>query len=244
MPQQPARMIASGTRDVVRGGVERFASAEILRRSQAMREAPSFRRSRIDTPEPPRRHLREEHLEPSAPPAEDSGSEVDAFLSSLQEYFDGREEFTPELRAFVQSKECDELTPQEIVENAVAVREAKKAEAANWMLHDCYRAKPIEEALSRPITARWVIRWKVKDGRRVIKARLCVRGFQDEQKNDLYTFAEVAAHRSQLLLCQTAVQQGWKIRSVDVPCAFLQGSTFEKVAPDRRACFVPPKDLW
>eukprot|EP00972_Heterocapsa_arctica_P028848 4244369-Heterocapsa_arctica.AAC.1 len=93
-----------------------------------MREAPSHRRSRIDTPEPPRRSQRDELPEPSAPPAEDSDSEaVDAFLSCLREYFDGRpsEYVEPEIRAFVQSKECDELTPQEIAENAVEVREAK-----------------------------------------------------------------------------------------------------------------------
>jgi hypothetical protein len=256
MPRQPAKAIASGARDVVRGGVERFISSrtapDVLQRTQAMRGASSTtwnRRSRVETPEPRHRAPAEEAPEPSAPPADSSESDeadrtADAFFTALHSYFDGLEEFEPEVEAFIQSKECDELTPQEIAENAAEVWEAKRAEAANWSQHGCYRPVPAEEAQSRPITARWVIRWKLKDGRRVIKARLCVRGFQDEQKSELYTFAEVAAHRSQLLLCQTAVQRGWSIKSVDVPCAFLQGSTFEKVAPERRACFIPPKDLW
>ena len=39
------------------------------------------------------------------------------------------------------------------------------------------------------IDARWVLKWKVVNGKRIIQARLVVRGFKDLQAEQLNTFA-------------------------------------------------------
>ena len=96
------------------------------------------------------------------------------------------------------------------------------------------------------IDARWVLRWKRgPDGKRVIKARLTVRGFKDLQAAEVSTFAGTTTRWGQRLVCSLVANHGWDLFSADVGAAFLKGLTFKKLAEltgerERTVAFTPP----
>ena len=80
------------------------------------------------------------------------------------------------------------------------------------------------------IDSRWVDRWKMVDGVRVIKSRLCVRGFKDLQGSELATFSGTASRFGQRMINVLAASMGWTLWSADAGCVFLRGLTFEEIA--------------
>ena len=74
-----------------------------------------------------------------------------------------------------------------------------------------------------------------KDDHR-IKARVCVRGFQEKtsHRRDSPTASKI----SQRLFSSKAVEKGWKVYSLDVSAAFLQGDFI-----DRTVYVIPPKEF-
>ena len=80
------------------------------------------------------------------------------------------------------------------------------------------------------MTGRWVLRWKLVDGRKMIKARLVIRGFTDGLQDGPDTTSHTARQRSQRLILNVAVQQGWRLFSWDTGNAFLRGLSFEGLA--------------
>ena len=69
-----------------------------------------------------------------------------------------------------------------------------------------------------------------------IKARVCVRGFQEKtsHRRDSPTASKI----SQRLFSSKAVEKGWKVYSLDVSAAFLQGDFI-----DRTVYVIPPKEF-
>ena len=80
------------------------------------------------------------------------------------------------------------------------------------------------------IDARWVLKWKEVNGKRIIQARLAVRGFKGLQAAQLSTFAGTTTRWGQRLVNSVAVQHGWPLFCADVSQAFLRGLTFEQAA--------------
>ena len=80
------------------------------------------------------------------------------------------------------------------------------------------------------VDSRWVLKWKEVGGKRVIHARLVVRGFKDTQATQLSTFAGTSSRWGQRIVNSVAAQQGWEIFTADVSQAFLRGLTFEQTA--------------
>jgi hypothetical protein len=106
---------------------------------------------------------------------------------------------------------------------------AMRDELKRWNRCNGFRRHP--RALSQNILdSRWVLKWKLVDGKRVIKARLTVRGYKDLQGGDLKTMASTASRWGQRVVCMAAVQNDWTLYSADVSQAFLQGMSFEEVA--------------
>ena len=82
------------------------------------------------------------------------------------------------------------------------------------------------------IDAVWVRRWKYdpKLGRKVIKSRLCGRGFLDKQKFDIQRHSSTASRLSQKLVVSVAqCHDDFDLESWDISTAFLQGLTFEEL---------------
>ena len=85
------------------------------------------------------------------------------------------------------------------------------------------------------VDCKWVSKWKnelVPDGttRRIIRARLTIRGLKDLDKAELIRYAGTSQRYSQRLLVSEAANRGWPIASTDISKAFLQGVTYEELA--------------
>ena len=85
--------------------------------------------------------------------------------------------------------------------------------------------------------------------KKVIKSRMCVRGFEDTQGDKCATSASTAATLAQRLVCSISAIHGWPISIADVSAAFMQGMAFDELCAltgvDMREVSVnPPKGSW
>ena len=155
----------------------------------------------------------------------------------------------------------EELTAAELEENKPEVRAAKLKELKPFLSEHSFNAIHRSALKGRKaMGGRWVIRWKrkvdPKTGKvtRVIKCRLCVKGFSDPQKDIVATFNPVAGELSQKMLLHVSVSYGYKLRSWDISNAFLRGLKFADLhklcksagipCVDRECFMMPPPDVW
>ena len=150
--------------------------------------------------------------------------------------------------SYLIEQDLPELNAKDVKENQKLVDAAVAAEWASW--NDNNSFWPILRSKSTNIIdTRWVHKWKIIDGKRSIKSRLCARGFKDRDGDTLETSASTATRWAQRLVISTAVNHGWTIMIADVKCAFLKGMTFEEIAELtgtklRKVEINPPRDSW
>ena len=96
---------------------------------------------------------------------------------------------------------------------------------------------------------RWVGKWKrvlvkgdASRNTRVIRMRLTLRGFKDQDAQDLETYAGTSSRASQRVVISEAVCRGWELMTIDVKKAFLKGISYEELsrvsgAPKREVNF-------
>eukprot|EP00971_Amphidinium_carterae_P351893 6492325-Amphidinium_carterae.1 len=94
------------------------------------------------------------------------------------------------------------------------------------------------------MTSKWIFKWKLIEGKKAVKGRLTVRGFQDKEQ-DMPTYASTATRWGQRIVCSVAAIRKWRLFTADVSSAFLQGFTFADLAKltgekCREACFTVP----
>ena len=107
------------------------------------------------------------------------------------------------------------------------VIKAKEDELKKWREYEAYEEVACDD--QHIITARWVVTEK-EDGR--VKARLCVRGFQE--KDYPQSDSPTAQKESMKIFLAVAANEGYKIKTLDVTSAFLQGCSL------KREVFVQP----
>ncbi len=86
----------------------------------------------------------------------------------------------------------------------------------------------------------WVINKTSDDdgkGAGKIKARLVVRGDQDEAEDDIQSDSPTVDRHTVKLMMAVAANQGWTPRSIDISAAFLQGKEIE-----RDVYVLPPRN--
>ena len=126
--------------------------------------------------------------------------------------------------------------------NPKLVAAAVLAELMRWIDNCSFRRKARRWARN-VLSSRYVLTWKRQpDGGRLMKCRLCVRGFLDRQREDMDRYSGTSTRWGQRAVVATAVQRGWNIASLDIAMAFLRGMAFEeiqevRVGPKR---VVPP----
>ena len=118
------------------------------------------------------------------------------------------------------------LTRQEALENVERCRKAMIKELLRWNTHRAWRRGPRATA-TNALSSKWVLKWKMIEGTREIKARLVVQGFKDVQA--VQNFAGTTSRWGQRLVLITSVQFGWGLTSADVAEAFLRGLTFREL---------------
>ena len=115
------------------------------------------------------------------------------------------------------------------------IKKARLAELEQWKARNVYT----EEELADQdwLSLRWVDSPKMIDGKPSVKSRLCVRGFEEEDQN--FRTDSPTCSREGLRLALTLIaSKGWKLNSLDVKTAFLQGKPIE-----RDVYVKPPKEV-
>ena len=115
-----------------------------------------------------------------------------------------------------------------------AVSEAKAKEFLNWLENDVFEM--VDDTGQKCLSVRWVITQKVKDGLIVTKARLVVRGFE-EDTSGLLKDAPTCSREAIRILIAIASSKQWVCHTVDVKSAYLQGDKIQ-----RNIYLRPPKE--
>ena len=102
---------------------------------------------------------------------------------------------------------------------------AKETEIQNWLDNNVFEEVPDNN--QKAISVRWVITEKVVDGKRIIKARLVARGFE-EDISSLWKESPTCSRESIRILILIASSKNWDCHTVDVKAAYLQGSAIER----------------
>ena len=127
------------------------------------------------------------------------------------------------------------LMAKAVNEKDPAVIEAKECEMENWQQFEVI--DEVRDKGQRTISTRWVLtEKKFSDGKRGIKARLVVRGFEEE--NEVQVDSPTASKSTVRLSLAIAANEGWNIESIDVRSAFLQSNKIE-----REVYVEPPKEF-
>ena len=104
------------------------------------------------------------------------------------------------------------------------VKCAKKVELENWAKFGVY--EEVSNNNQRLISTRWVVTEKNTENGRVTKARLIVRGFEEE--NEVKSDSPTVHKESLRLFLSAASTQGYKVHSIDIKAAFLQGKNIDR----------------
>ena len=110
---------------------------------------------------------------------------------------------------------------------------AKDQELGKWKQMEVYREVP--DTGQPTISTRWVLTKKEKNGQTLHKARLVVRGFEEDTDNLQKDSPTCSKNTLRLILCIFA-SKSWTLYSLDVKAAFLQGFPI-----DRELFLKPPK---
>ena len=115
---------------------------------------------------------------------------------------------------------------------------AKNAELEQWKTLKVYNVVPFTG--QKLIDPRWVLTNKVVLGEKEMKAkaRLCVKGFQDPDIDDIFTMSPTGGKLTWRLCISLCVQNNWAPNTIDVKTAFLQGEPL-----DRKVYMKPPPEM-
>ena len=102
---------------------------------------------------------------------------------------------------------------------------AKEREYQNWLDNGVFEEVPDNN--QKAISVRWIITEKIINGKRIIKARLVARGFE-EDTSKLRKESPTCSRESIRILIIIASSKRWDCHTVDVKAAYLQGSAIER----------------
>jgi len=111
---------------------------------------------------------------------------------------------------------------------------AKEKELEQWRLREVY--KDIEDNGQNYISLRWVVTTKIIDNQPTKKARLCARGFEEDQ--NFRTDSPTCTREGIRIILSLIASRRWNLNSIDIKTAFLQGNKLERtviVKPPREA---------
>ena len=114
-----------------------------------------------------------------------------------------------------------------------AVIEAKVNELLNWEKFQLY--DEVNDVGQEYMTVQWVVSQKYEDEKRIVKARLVAHGFQE--KDRLKKDSPTASKESVRIPLFFALNRSFRIHSLDVKSAFLQGNQIYHIV-----FLKPPKE--
>ena len=111
--------------------------------------------------------------------------------------------------------------------------EAKLNELKSWEENEAY--EEVERKDQSIISTRWVTRPKITEGKMKVKARLVLRGF--EENINFRTDSPTCRRESVRILLFILSNYKWELKSIDFKTAFLQGNQIK-----REIYILPPKE--
>ena len=127
------------------------------------------------------------------------------------------------------------LVLSEVEEYRQDIVDAKHKELLNLEGNNVFEV--IEDVGQKAISSRWVIEEKMKDDKKIVKARLVARGFE-EVLVDKRVDSPTCSREALRLILVTSSTMDWEVHSLDISSAFLQGNQLE-----RHVVVRPPKDI-
>ena len=103
--------------------------------------------------------------------------------------------------------------------------DAKELELKSWKENDVYTE--IADEGQECISTRWVCQWKDKDGQKIPKARLVLRGFEEEDK-EIDKASPTCSSEGLKMVLTVMAQNEWNPKTMDIKTAFLQGHKLER----------------
>ena len=113
-------------------------------------------------------------------------------------------------------------------------QDAKEKEFKAWDDFQVYQE--VKDVGQPRIGTNWVLTEKIINGEHGVKARLTVRGDQEDTSNVRKDSPTIRKGNIKIF-CAVAAKEGWSIKTNDVTCAFLQGAPME-----REVYILPPKE--
>ena len=110
--------------------------------------------------------------------------------------------------------------------NPTEYLEAMKRELQSWVDNNVYSV--VSDSGQNRITTRWICTTKESKEGEIIKARLVARGFQDEESEFIRSDSPTCSKESLRVMLGVISSLGWKLNSMDIKTAFLQGKQFER----------------
>ena len=135
---------------------------------------------------------------------------------------------TTDTSEVVVEREMNVLTLEEARANLPQVTKAIFDELVRWIECDSWARLPKWKA-NNVLDSRWVLKWKMINDIRAVKARLTARGYKEAQAYDVNTYAGTASRWGQRLVNMICAQKKWTLFSADISQAFLRGLTFEEI---------------
>ena len=120
-----------------------------------------------------------------------------------------------------------------LAQNKQEVLDAKTRELNDWKDKNVYTE--VDDVGQEYISLRWVIKSKVTDGTTFTKARLCARGFEEQQ--NFRTDSPTCSREGNKAVLSIIASKKWTLNSLDVKTAFLQGNVIERTVHVK-----PPKE--
>ena len=121
---------------------------------------------------------------------------------------------------------------QEVSQEVV---DAKNVELQKMISNDVFEAVPF--ANQPTISSRWILTEKFKHGKKKLRARLVARGFE-EDSSEMKKDSPTCDRESLRMVFVVGSIMSWKIQSIDISAAFLQGRKLE-----REIYLRPPSDI-
>ena len=152
----------------------------------------------------------------------------------------------------------DILTSEEVYEFLDLVEAGDKKEIASFAQHGVFALDAKHGVYAKAdrniVDGIWVRRW-INRKSRLLKCRLCSRGFLDKQKTTIDKHSSTASRLSHRLALSMAVQWMLCVEAWDISTAFLQGLRFREAAVRARALgfearcnrqvwLAPPPNVW
>ena len=112
----------------------------------------------------------------------------------------------------------------------------KLAELLSWKENHVY--DEVEYRNQSTMSVRWILTFKDTESRIIPKARLVARGFEEENENIIKGHLHVPETHALCILTAITAQRSWKLSTIDIKTAFLQGEKIE-----RDIYLVAPKEV-